>query len=299
LSHADTCLSQEYNVLIGAFHLHRFLFLGAALLSAVHAQPTPPPTFEVASIKPHSADDRHIMPPQFQPGGRFTSSGLPLKFLIASAWNVGFQSVRLSGGPAWISSREGAFDIEAKAPAGAVPEGLPSNLRDQRMRLMLQALLQDRFKLKIRTEARELPVYAVVVAKNGPKLEKSKVEEKDCVETQSAGITCHTIMGGRGRGLHAPAVNLSDILSYVENWTDRPLVDQTGLQGLFNVQTSGWRDFQPGAPPPPGAKAEDGTDLADVPTLFDVFGRLGLKLQAQKETVDVFVIEHVERPSEN
>jgi uncharacterized protein (TIGR03435 family) len=239
------------------------------------------------------------MAPQFLPGGRFTSAGLPLRFLIATAWNVGFQSVRLSGGPAWISSRDGAFDIEAKAPAGAIPEGLASNLRDQRMRRMLQALLQERFQLKIRTETREIPVYAVVAAKNGPKLEKAKIEEKDCLDTTPTGPACHTIMGGRGRGLHGPAVNLSDILSYVENWTDRPLVDQTGIQGLFNVQTSGWRDYQPGAPPPPGAKAEDGSDLADVPTLFDVFARLGLRLQAEKGTVQVFIIDHVERPSEN
>jgi hypothetical protein len=63
-------------------------------------------------------------------------------------------------------------------------------------------------------------------------------------------------MGGRGRGLHGEAVSLSDVLSYVENWTVHPLVDKTRLQGLHRIETSGWLPMQPGTPPPPGAKAE-------------------------------------------
>src|SRR5262249_54960236 len=140
--------------------------------------------------------------------------------------------------------------------------------RDEKMRLMLQTLLADRFQLKIRRETKELPVYAVTVAKNGPKLEKAKIEEKDCAEPGTPGISCHSLMGGRGRGLHGAAVSLTDVLEYVENWTDHPLVDKTGIQGLYNVQTSGWLPMQPGPPPPAGAKGEDGSDLADVPTLF-------------------------------
>jgi uncharacterized protein (TIGR03435 family) len=281
-----------------ASQVSRWLLLAVATLPIAAAQTTPA-TFDVASIKPHKADDSRPYFPQFQPGGRFTSRGVPLKIIIAIAWNVGFQSVRLSGGPAWINSIDGLYDIEAKAPEGAFPPGLPANIRDQRMKQMLQALLEDRFKLKIRRETRELPVYAVVVAKNGPKLDKAKIEEKDCLQTATIGAACHTIMGGRGRGLHGEAVSLSDVLSYVENWTDRPLVDKTGIQGLFNIQTRGWTELQPGQAPPPGAKAEDGSDLADVPTLFTVFEQLGLKLQAQKGSADIFVIEHVERPSDN
>jgi uncharacterized protein (TIGR03435 family) len=106
-------------------------------------------------------------------------------------------------------------------------------------------------------------------------------------------------MGGRGRGLHGEAVSLSDVLPYVENWTDRPIVDKTGLTGLFNIQTRGWAPLQPGPPPPAGAKGEDGQDLADQPTLFGVFEQLGLKLEAQKALVEIFVIERVEKPSEN
>ncbi len=282
-----------------AIPVSRLFLLASAILPVAAAQSTPPLSFEVASIKQHKADDRRPSPPQFLPGGRFTSGGVPLRFVIAVAWNVGIQSVRLTGGPAWISSMDGLYDIEARAPEGAVPAGLPSNVRDQRMKLMLQALLEDRFKLKVRRETKALPVYAVVVAKNGPKLEKAAIGEKDCPQVAAMGVACHTIMGGRGRGLHGQAVSLSDVLSYVENWTDRPLVDQTSLHGLFKIETRGWRELQPGPQPAPGAKAEDGSDMADVPTLFEVFERLGLKLQAQKGTADIFVIEGVERPTEN
>lgn len=283
-----------------AARVSRLLLFVSALMPLALAQPVKPLTFEVASIKPFKMDgNRRPSPPQFLPGGKFTSSGVPLRFLIAMAWNVGFQSVRLSGGPSWIGSIDGLYDVEAKAPEGTVPSGLPSNVRDQKMRLMLRALLEERFKLKIRREARELPVYAVVVARNGPRLERAKMQEQDCPQTAAMGVACHTIFGGRGRGWHGEAVSLTDILSYVENWTDRPLVDKTGIQGLFNVQTKGWRDLQPGPAPAPGAKAEDGSDLADVPTLFAVFEQLGLKLEAQKGTADIFVIEHVERPSDN
>lgn len=257
------------------------------------------PAFEVASVKRHKADDNRRSMPQFLPGGRFVSTGIPLRFLIAIAYNVGFQSVRLSGGPAWIDSIDGVYDIEATAAEGALPAGLASNARSERLRLMLQTLLTERFKLKVRRETKELPVYTVTIAKGGLKLEKAKIEEKDCAESGNPGVSCHSLMGGRGRGLHGEAVSLSDVLSYVENWTDHPLVDKTGIQGLYRIQTSGWLPMQPGPPPPAGAKAEDGSDMADVPTLFTLFERLGLKLESQRAPVEIFVIDRVEKPSDN
>jgi uncharacterized protein (TIGR03435 family) len=278
--------------------------LVAALLAVapgIDAQPQPL-TFEVASVKPHQADDTRRALPQFLAGGRFQTQGVPLRMLIATAYGVGFQSVRLTGGPDWIASSEGTYDIEAAAPKGAITDGMPKRDRDQKMQQMLQSLLADRFKLKVRRDGKEMPVYALVVGKGGPKLDKAKVEEKDCATLENAttgGKACHSLAGGRGRGLHGEAVSLSDVLSYVENWTDRPLLDKTGLSGLFNIQTRGWAPSQPGPPPPPGAKGEDGQDLADQPTLFEVFERLGLKLEPQRGVADIFVIEHVERPTGN
>ena len=267
-----------------------------AVLFAAPAICAQAPAFEVISVKPHQADDTRRQMPSFQPGGRFVATGIPLRMIIAIAYNVGFQSVRLSGGPDWILSMDSAYDIEATAPKSALPSGLAASLRDERLRLMLQNLLADRFKLKIRRESKEMAVYAAVLGKGGPKLQKSKMEEKDCVESNTS---CHTFMGGRGRGLHGEAASVADMIRYVENWTDRPLVDKTGIQGLFNIQTRGWLPMQPGPPPTAGQKAEDGSDMADVPTIFQIFETLGLKLEAQRSPVDVFVIESVQRPSEN
>jgi uncharacterized protein (TIGR03435 family) len=259
---------------------------------------TPPWTFEAASVKPNKSEARPGI--QFLPGGRFTSTNMPLQILIASAYNLPFQSIRLSGGPDWIRSER--YDIEATAGPGAVPTGLSSKAREDKTRLMLQALLADRFKLAVRREAKELPVYVVVVGKNGPKLQRSKIEEKDCPEGPATfGVSCHNIQGGMGRGLHAKAVTVSDIAMFVENWSDRPVIDKTGIQGLFEVETDGWAPLR-SRPVAPGTEpsAED-VAMADPtrPTLFLIFERLGLKMESQRAPVEVFVIDHVEKPSEN
>ena len=285
----------KYRVALG------LLVLNTALTA--QTQPVPQAGFEVVSVKAHKQGDNARFFPQFLPGGRFRSAGAPLKMLIAIAYNLGYQSVRLSGGPAWINSPEGVYDIEATAPQSALPPGLPSNVREERMRQMLQTLLADQFKLKVRAETKEIPTYAIVVGKNGLKLEKAEIEEKNCpaadAEPTPSGIRCHAIMGGRGRGIHGEAISLSDVAHFVESWTDHPMVDKTGIPGLFNIQTKGWMPMQPGPPPAAGAKAEDGSDMADVPTIFALFESLGLKLEVQKMPVEVFVIEHAEKPTEN
>jgi uncharacterized protein (TIGR03435 family) len=94
-------------------------------------------------------------------------------------------------------------------------------------------------------------------------------------------------------------VSLADVATYVENWTDRPLIDKTGIKGLYHIETTLWQPMDlRSSPPPPGAK-QDGADVADLPTIFEVFERLGLKMESQKDQVETYVIEHVEKPSEN
>jgi len=220
--------------------------------------------------------------------------------LIAIAYEVPFQSVRLSGAPDW--TRAERYDIEATAPAGAIPVGLSNKAREDKTRSMVQRLLAERFKLTIRREAKELPVYAVLTGKNGPKLQKAKIEEKDCPEGPvDYGVSCHSITGGMGRGLYGKAVSVLDIVMYTENWSDRPMVDKTGIQGLFEVETDGWAPLRP-RPLPPGAEpsAED-IAMADPtrPTLFLIFERLGLKIESQRAPVETLTIDHVEKPSEN
>jgi uncharacterized protein (TIGR03435 family) len=244
--------------------------------------------------------------PTVLPSGRFVSK-FPVSTVISYAYKLpNNQSVRLSGVPDWARGLTDVYDIEA---TGVIPDGLSTQTRSDRMRVMVQALLADRFKLAIHRETKEMPVYELVVAKGGPKLQPADVQEKDCPESSPAPsvpsaatpipVLCHTFNGGQGRGLHARAVDMSDLASYVENWTGRPLLDKTGLKGLFRIETRGWRPIDSTQPPAPGAKAEDGSDMADVPTLFEVFEQLGLKMESHRDTADVYVVDHIEKPSEN
>ncbi len=101
----------------------------------------------------------------------------------------------------------GQFDIEAVAPQGAIPAGASEAVQAEIMRRMLQSLLADRFKLVVRRETKDLPVYAIVIGKNGPKLKKSDVQEGDCASRigKPDVMPCHEFNGGRGRGLHTDA----------------------------------------------------------------------------------------------
>jgi len=265
------------------------------------------PAFEVVSVKPHNAEDTRNIGMQVFPGGRLSATALPLRALLAYAYSLPMNpSERLSDLPDWTISER--YDIEAKAPDGAFPAGLPTSEARAKMQAMLQALLADRFKLVMRRETKDMAMYALTVATGGPKLEKSSIEEKDCPLGVADGVGCHQFMGGMGRGLHAKAVDMQDLAGYIENWTDHPVVDRTGLPGLFAMDTEGWTPMRLPPPPPPGAAVPnpgarpsgDG-DMSDVtrPTLVMVLRRLGLDLKQQKGPIEVYAVEHVERPAGN
>lgn len=278
----------------------------AALPTAwVIAQPQPPnpPAFEVASVKQNTSGDFRNAALQYLPGGRFLARNVGISYIIGEAYHLPFQSLRFSGGPEWIRSER--YDIQATAPAGVFPAGTPAKTRVEGTRLMLQTLLADRFKLVMRRETKEVPTYVITVAKGGPKLQRSKLMEDFCANTAESfgdADSCHVFNGGQGRGLHGVAVDLSDLAYIVEGFADRPVVDRTGLTGLYNIQTEGWVPLRPRPPRPPGTEpsAED-LAFADParPTIFAIFEQLGLRLEAQKTPVETFVIESVERPSGN
>ncbi len=276
--------------------------IGLADVSQVRAQSAGNLTFEVASVKLHvGGDDRNtLVPPTVLPGGRFVSR-FPLSILISYAYKLPFnQNGRITGIPDWAQGPQSIYDVEAKV---AMPPGLSMQARNDRVRAMVQALLVDRFKLVIRRESKEMPVYALLVAKSGPKLQRADIDEKDCPEASLNPLgpvststpipdVCHAFNGGLGRGLHARAANISDLAAFVENWTDRPLLDRTGIEGLYRFETKGWLPMDPSV----GAGS---SDVAERPTVFQMFEDLGLRMEARKGVVEVYVIDHIEKPSEN
>jgi len=270
------------------------------------ANGTPTPKFEVASIKPSkpSSGDHGLFRMGLQPNGRFTGS-VTVKFLLELAY--GFKDSQISGGPGWIDSDR--YDIEAKPDEAFAALTLSTDERFEQVRLMMQALLADRFKLNLRHETKELPVYALVVAKNGPKLKESAPEPgSDSAEPpppRPGGPPPRGAMQVMPGQLNGNAISVQMLVDPLSHMTGRIVVDKTGLKGRYDF-TLKWTPGEaegpifrggPAGPPPPDAPPPPDRN---GPTLFvAVQEQLGLKLESQKEPVDTVVIEHIERPTEN
>jgi bla regulator protein blaR1 len=257
--------------------------------------------FEVASIKP-SAPDQHGTFIRSSPGGRLDINNMPLKELIVLAWRI--QPFQVSGGPSWIESAH--YDISAKS------EGNPQQGENF---LMVQSLLTDRFQLKIHHETKELPVYALVVAnkdgKLGPQLTESK--EGSCTQFdrskplpppepgQPPALGCGGMWMGPDRitAVGIPISQLSPVLSRI---LGRTVLDKTGLTGNYNIKAQWTPDQSQLQALAAGAPADEPVPQFDPngPSIFTALQeQLGLKLESQKGPVDILVIDHVERPSEN
>src|SRR5215831_13817216 len=269
--------------------------IGIGILSVLQLRaqsvPADSQAFDVASIKLNKSGDKR-QTWQFYDGGRYSATNTPLRWLIRVAYDIPFDSAHLSGGPDWLDSDR--YDVEAKAAAGAVPADLSTKVRDDRIRLMLQVLLADRFKLVLRRESNERSVYGPVVTKNASKLHNSKTEEKDCPTITSTSVICHRFSGGPGRGLKGEAVSMVDLAQVLSAFVDRPVLDKSGIKGLFDLKLDPWMPIAPIA---------DGTDgnpaHPPLPTIFTAIEeQLGLKLIQQKDTVDSFVVSYAEKPSE-
>jgi uncharacterized protein (TIGR03435 family) len=248
--------------------------------------------FDVISIKPARSGDPRAMRMRVLSNGDLTASAVPVLLLIGYAYDVPINpSPRLSGLPRWRET----YDIEAKAPANAVPAELPENEKRHRVQVMIRGLLAEHFKHVMRVEQKRVPVYALSVASGGPNLQKSPIAEKDCIFDTGTSDSCHHFVAGRGHPLTAKAITIDDLALYIENWADLPVVNRTGVSGLFAVETEGWRPIRL-PPPPPGAPP---LSFDDLPTIFTVLRRLGLELKPREATVPVYTVEHIERPAGN
>src|SRR5712671_6894266 len=206
------------------------VFLLFALPAVAQSQ-----AFESISIQPARSGDPRDMRIRVLPNGDLIASAVPVLLLVRYAYDVPVNpSPRLSGLPAWRET----YDIEAKAPAHG--EG--------RMQGMIRRLLADRFKLVMRVEQKTMPVYALSVATEGPHLQKSTIADKDCILDTGIQESCHSFLMGRGHPLNAKAINMDDLVQYIENWTDLPVVNRTAVSGLFAVETEGWIPMR--LPPP-------------------------------------------------
>src|SRR5262245_29973253 len=140
-----------------------FLIASLAAICGSLALGAQAPKFEVASVKPNTSGDGRVMV-GMQPGGRLTASNMPLRELVRMAYQL--QPFQIVGGPDWIASER--FDITAKAEGDVAPTspfGPPNPLM-----LMMRSLLEERFHLKVHTETREMPTYALVLARPDGKL---------------------------------------------------------------------------------------------------------------------------------
>jgi uncharacterized protein (TIGR03435 family) len=267
------------------------------------------PRFEVASVKQNTSS-RNLM--MVRPhGGGLTTENAPLRLLMQNAYGV--QAFQISGGPSWIQSE--GYNIEAKG------DGKASHAQ---ILLMLRSLLEDRFQLKIHREIRELPVYALTVAKSGPKLQQAK--DTSCIPLDAnadlpppraapsqpvPGFPCGRVgvMGeSSGVRIQGDEVAMPEFIRILSMVLGRPVIDRTGFTGTFDLRL----DFTPdeavaGLPRSAGPRGTSDPDSApgavdpgSPPPIFAAIQeKLGLKLESVKGPVEVLVIDHVERPSQN
>lgn len=232
------------------------------------------PAFEVASVKP--ADPAHRgMNLDKLPGGRFQATNVSLRMLVKDAY--GMRDFQIEGAPDWFDSLR--WDVSAKSEKAA---------SDEELTAMLRTLLAERFALKLRQDEKDVPVYVLTVAKNGPTMKKSEGTESQ-IGLRIRGMGHVT---GSKATIEQLAETLSDVRLNGRALLDRPVLDRTGLAGTYDFTLEWSPDFAPsgdGAPAMPAG-----------PSIFTaVEEQLGLKLETQKAPVKIYVIEHVEKASQN
>jgi uncharacterized protein (TIGR03435 family) len=260
-------------------------------------------TFEVASIRADKpSPDGHISGHVgYLPDGRFTASGMTLKKLVCLAY--GLEDYQVIGGPDWFSSDR--YTVEAKAES-AVEEQLPKLSEEQRKRVgqhMAQVLLADRLKLVMHQESRDISILALVAAKNGPKLHEATPGDtyanglKDRNGQGRAGMM--RFMNGK---VTAQGVTLDALATQLTEQLHQIVQNKTGLNGNYDF-TLEWtpESDHDGRPPMTsgeagGAVVADSSGLSIITALQE---QLGLKLESKKSAMPVFVVDHLERPSEN
>ncbi len=267
-----------------------FIYLLVALPAIAQSQ-----AFSTIAIKHATSTDPRGARLQVRPDGDLIASAVPVITLLSYAYDVPVNpSPRLSRLPDWTIREK--YDIQAKAPAHAIPPGIRESEVRSRIQQMIRGLLTDRFGLVMRVENKTMSVYALTVAGGGPKLQKSGMDEKACAFDPDPDA-CHNFVGGLGHPLNAKAIDMDDLVHYIGNWTDLPVVNRTALSGLFTVNSEGWVPMR--LPPPPPNANPATHPFAGLPTIFTVLGKFGLELKRQEDILPVYIVESIERPAAN
>ena len=262
----------------------------AVLLSSLTAHGQAPTTFDAASIKPNPRRDLQgggLAGPQ--PGGRFIALGVTLHRLVALAYD----DIDVEGGPPWAGSER--FDVNATAGAPLTPVEIVR---------LLQPLLADRFRLKLHTQSRERPVYALVLARRDRRLgDRLTPSDARCAEesrhyfpgTISFPPPCGDFRLG-ARSLVARGMTMRALAALLSGTVGRTVIDRTGLDAPHDLQLEWTSDAGVRSFPPDAAGASE--LRADGVTVFTALQeQLGLRLDATRAAVDVLVIDSAERPT--
>jgi len=237
-------------------------------------QAAPPrPAFEIASIRVHEGA------PQWKlaiNGTRLTIESYTLFGLIQEAYDLQNYQIPETGTPPLLSSSTILYDISAKAESQTAPSR-------SEYRQMLQSLLADRFQLKVHREMKEMPVFALQVGKDGPKFGMSSPDADPQTHIPIAGSNYRATMA---------RTTLDDLAKTIlTKVSGRPVLDRTGLTGTYNITLTYKPESQMSRGPEP--------DTSEISIFTAVEDQLGLRLEPRNEKVEVLVVDHVEKPSDN
>jgi uncharacterized protein (TIGR03435 family) len=254
-----------------------FAVTGAAvipLLSQTSAEEKP--SFEVASIK---ANNSHSPTDSTSYGTHFIATNVKLKELILNAYHV--LDFQLVGGPDWINSNTVRFDIEATTDSIRTHDS-------EVIMAMVRSLLEDRFQLKVHRENRELSVFNLIAGKRGHKLQPT-VEGRPGPDGLGPGSS-HNGGSPRGIELSASGATIDHLIDMLASRIGRPIIDKTDLTGKYDFALK-FAPYNINAPPP--------ADPVGPDVFTAIQEQLGLKLEAGKGSVQVLVIDNVQKPTVN
>jgi uncharacterized protein (TIGR03435 family) len=212
-----------------------------------------------------------------------------LEGMIGPAYGV--EPDQVYGLPAWVKTNR--YDMQFKVAAEDIPAY--GKLHGRESMRMLQAVLEDRLKLKAHLGSKEVPMYNLVIAKDGPKLHQAKDGDTyaDGIKMPD-GTPVGSSWATMGRGMfRGQQVTVGSLVNSLKSATGRQVVDKTGLTGKYDISLR----WMPDEGPPPMLNGEPDTSLPSIYTVLE--DQLGLKLESTKGPIKTLVIDHIELPSEN